>query len=101
VPPKPNEFDKHDIDLALERHIGTRSIAVFLPRIVEVDRRGANIVAESPKCLKIASMAPAAQRRCPGEDWSRTSKPRNRIASSRRRAPRLRTRRRLSRCKCA
>src|SRR6267142_680854 len=67
VPPKPNEFDSATLISRLRGVRGTRSIAVSIDGFSRLMVGGA-MLSRIARMLKIASIAPAAPRRCPVED---------------------------------
>src|SRR5262249_26105704 len=67
VPPKPNELDRTTLISRLRGASGTRSIAVSTEGLSRLMVGGATL-SRMARIEKIASMAPAAPRRCPVED---------------------------------
>src|SRR3984957_21163199 len=67
VPPKPNEFDNATLISRLRETRGTRSIAVSTDGWSRLMVGGA-MLSRIARILKIASMAPAAPKRCPVDD---------------------------------
>src|SRR3981189_3843890 len=67
VPPKPKEFDSATLISRLRGAFGTRSIAVSTDGLSRLMVGGA-MLSRIARMLKIASIAPAAPRRCPADD---------------------------------
>src|ERR1700710_3201854 len=67
VPPKPNEFDSATLISRWRGFCGTRSIAVCTDGLSRLMVGGA-ILSRMARMQKIASTAPAAPSRCPGDD---------------------------------
>src|ERR1700737_554088 len=67
VPPKPKEFDSATLISRLRGAFGTRSIAVSTDGLSRLMVGGA-MLSRIARMLKIASIAPAAPRRCPVDD---------------------------------
>src|ERR1700751_4647441 len=68
VPPKPNEFDRATLILRLRAARGARSIVVATEGFSRLMVGGA-MLSRIARMEKIASIAPAAPRRCPVEDF--------------------------------
>src|SRR6201986_167433 len=67
VPPKPNELDSATLMSRLRGTCGTRSIAVCTDGFSKLMVGGA-MLSRIARIEKIASIAPAAPRRCPVDD---------------------------------